>query len=619
MGQVPYARELTRLDGKVFFLSGLDVWASDGTDANTGVFYHSASDSATSLTRWGDRLYFALLGFDNNQNNVQIWKSDGGSGTALVKKILPDSLPNEYPRFAPAGTRLFFTLTGSQAGDLWVSDGTDAGTVPVTLPGQTATLFAPGSLLGVGSRLFFTAHGSTELWTSDGTPAGTVKLGTFRILQEGLSLAALGGGLLFAADDGVHGLEPWTTDGTAAGTHLVADVFSGAFGSSPYFLTPLLGRVYFSADDGVHGQELWVSDGTAAGTRLVADLLPGSGSSLPSNLVAIGHLLFFAATDGVHSVEPWQSDGTAAGTKMIQDIAPGDLPSNPFGFTASGPYLYFGANDGTHGSELWALPRAGLGGFLTATMTVSGNTFEAGTITYTLVVTNAGAGPQEDNPGTEVSDVLPLGVTLLSATAGSGTVSVDLGQNRIDWNGGLDPGATVTITIQARVDALLGASESNQATLAFDADGDGTNESSGLSDDPAQPGASDPTTFSVATGPLAFYSLAPCRVADTRGVNPLVSGTPRTFTTGGVCGIPQSARALAVNLTVVNPTAAGFLTVYPTGTAAPLASTLNFSRAQTRTNNAILPLASLGRFDAKAGLPGGGQLDLVVDVVGYFQ
>src|SRR6058998_1999320 len=47
--------------------------------------------------------------------------------------------------------------------------------------------------------------------------------------------------------------------------------------------------------------------------------------------------------------------------------------------------------------------------------------------------------------------------------------------------------------------AAAGTTVSNQATIAFDADGDGTNESSRLSDDPTQPGSSDPTTFTVAS------------------------------------------------------------------------------------------------------------------------
>jgi hypothetical protein len=105
---------------------------------------------------------------------------------------------------------------------------------------------------------------------------------------------------------------------------------------------------------------------------------------------------------------------------------------------------------------------------------------------------------------------------------------------------------------------------------------------------------------------------------DTRGGTPLAAGAARTIALAGTCGVPAGARAIAGNFTVVNPTAPGFLTVFPTGIPTPPASTLNFSRGQTRTNNAVFALSG-GKLDAKAGLLGGGQLDLVLDVVGYFQ
>jgi uncharacterized repeat protein (TIGR01451 family) len=620
-GNQTLGHQVARLGGNAYYDGPSNqVWRSDGTAAGTAVFWNGGG------SRWisgfavaGTELYFTSTVF----NDIQLWKSDGTPGGTSQVRDIPSPGPISAPPRVYAAGNLVFLPTGSPAGDLWVSDGTDAGTGPVTLPGQTASFFSPTLFTPAGNRLFFAGHG-TELWVSDGTGAGTALLHTFSSLA-GAAVAA-GSRLFFLADDGVHGSELWTSDGTAAGTHLVADIFPGAIGAFPrsigvlpYPMAVLFGRVYFAADDGVHGQELWASDGTAAGTQLVADLLPGAGSSLPSHLVAIGHLLFFAATDGDHSVEPWRSDGTAAGTKMIQDVAPGALPSSPDGFAAAGPYLYFAANDGTHGYEPWALPRASLGGFLTATLTVAGQTQEGGTVTYTLTVTNIGAGPVLDNLGDEVADVLPASFTLLSATAGSGAVTLDLPGNRVAWNGALDPGASVTITIQARVGAgTFGTPLANQATLAFDADGNGSNESSGVSDDPGRPGAADATTFSPATAALGFYILPPCRAVDTRGGTPLAGGAARTVALAGTCGIPAGARAIAGNFTVVNPTAPGFLTVFPTGTPAPLASTLNFSRGQTRTNNAVFALSG-GKLDAKAGLLGGGQADLVLDVVGYFQ
>jgi uncharacterized repeat protein (TIGR01451 family) len=611
--------QFVRFGANAYYTDFQKLWQSDGTAAGTQVLWTGANPFLTDPVPVGDRLFWSAALFGSN-DDVQLWKTDGTpAGTTLVRDL---AVPGGG-LIAALGNRLFWTPI-TAAGDLWVSDGSTAGTVPVTLPGQTASFFQPTRLTPAGGLMFFIAHG-TQLWASDGTGAGTVQLGQFSSLAG--TLVAAGSRLFFLADDGVHGSELWTSDGSAAGTHLVADLFPGPLGSFPasvgvfpYPIAALFGRVYFNADDGVHGRELWVSDGTAAGTHLLKDILPGAGSSLPDHLTTIGHLIFFSATDGVHSVELWQSDGTAAGTKMVKDIAPGDLPSNPEGFAASGAYIFFAANDATHGLEPWALPRAGLGGFLTATLTVAGQTEEGGTVTYTLTVTNAGAGPSLDNPGDEVADVLPAGLTLLSATAGSGTVTTDLPGNRVAWNGSLDPGASATITLQAQVGAgTFGTPLANQATLAFDADGDGSNESSGVSDDPARPGAADSTSFSPATAALGFYTVPPCRAVDTRGNSPLAPGTPRTFTVGGVCGIPTSARAVAANVTVVNPSRAGHLVVYPTGIPVPPASTLNFSGGQTRTNNVILSLGSFGSFDARASLASAGQLDLLLDVVGYYQ
>ncbi|HTQ79135.1 MAG TPA: PQQ-dependent sugar dehydrogenase [Thermoanaerobaculia bacterium] len=117
---------------------------------------------------------------------------------------------------------------------------------------------------------------------------------------------------------------------------------------------------------------------------------------------------------------------------------------------------------------------------------------------------------------------------------------------------------------------------------------------------------------------LFFYTLAPCRAFDSRGGSPLASGSPRTVTLAGTCGIPAAAQAVAVNLTVVGPSGSGYLTLYPTGQDPPLASLQNFVPGQTRTNNAILLLGE-GKADAMTVLTGNGNAHLVVDVVGYFQ
>jgi uncharacterized repeat protein (TIGR01451 family) len=103
--------------------------------------------------------------------------------------------------------------------------------------------------------------------------------------------------------------------------------------------------------------------------------------------------------------------------------------------------------------------------------------FDAGSVvTYTVVLENFGPGPQPDNPGDEFTDVLPTGLTLLGAEATSGEAMAFVGTNTVTWNGSIPAGGSVTITISARVDAGNGASIANSGTIAFDADGDGNNE-----------------------------------------------------------------------------------------------------------------------------------------------
>ncbi|MFD0571756.1 N-acetylmuramoyl-L-alanine amidase [Kitasatospora gansuensis] len=67
-------------------------------------------------------------------------------------------------------------------------------------------------------------------------------------------------------------------------------------------------------------------------------------------------------------------------------------------------------------------------------------------------------------------------------------------------------------------------------------------------------------------------------------------------------------------MTVTNPSAPGFLTVYPYGTDRPLASNLNWVTGQTIPNQVIVPIKN-GKISLYNG--GGGDADFVVDVLGY--
>jgi len=123
----------------------------------------------------------------------------------------------------------------------------------------------------------------------------------------------------------------------------------------------------------------------------------------------------------------------------------------------------------------------------------------------------------------------------------------------------------------------------------------------------------------------SFFTLTPCRVLDTRNPNGPLGGpalgaaAQRTFTAVGTCGIPSGTVALATNVTIVSPTAAGSLTNYP-GNAFPLGtSVINFAAGNVRANNAILELATDGTGTFGILNSAAGTTNVVVDAVGYFK
>ena len=125
--------------------------------------------------------------------------------------------------------------------------------------------------------------------------------------------------------------------------------------------------------------------------------------------------------------------------------------------------------------------------------------------------------------------------------------------------------------------------------------------------------------------PADFYTVTPCRVLDTRnpegplGGPALVGGATRSFAIAGSCGVPVDATAVAVNVTVIQPAAPGYLTLFPSGLTPPVVATITFSAGQILSNNAILGLTGAvpGSLDVLSQLAGGSHFAL--DVTGYFQ
>ena len=158
--------------------------------------------------------------------------------------------------------------------------------------------------------MYFTATSSlqgNELWITDGTGAGTVMVKDIKTGIGGSNpgnFINLNGTLYFTADDGINGAELWKSDGTGTGTVMVKDIYTGQYGSMIQHLTNLNGVLYFNAADDTNGRELWMTDGTEAGTVMVKDIRTGGStqSGSPGPITVYNGLMYFSAGEatGVH-------------------------------------------------------------------------------------------------------------------------------------------------------------------------------------------------------------------------------------------------------------------------------------------------------------------------------
>jgi ELWxxDGT repeat protein len=342
--------------GEAFETPGL--WTSDGTAQGTRPLLEDATPACSMQALLGDRLFLIRRAGFRDLLDGELWVSDGSpAGTRLVAAGVGPS--NCFlAGMAALGSAVYWV---GRDGDLFRSDGTPAGTFRVMDTPFEVEEGAPGhgQIAATASAVYYTlTRGSTtELWVSDGTESGT----RFLTLadQQGSRmfhfLTPLGDQMVFSAWKPVVGVEPWISDGTPSGTRMLRDIRPGLANSWPYWFQRAEDKVFFGANDGLTGDELWVTDGTSEGTRLVKDLRPGLPSSIASPLRAYQGRMIFSAGANETGEELYLSDGTAEGTVALTDLAPGAPSSHPSWTLLRGSQLIFAARDGTVGNELWQL------------------------------------------------------------------------------------------------------------------------------------------------------------------------------------------------------------------------------------------------------------------------
>jgi ELWxxDGT repeat protein len=305
VSDVPMISNLYAAGDLVYFIAddvtGRSLWRTDGTDAGTfhlytlepGRQWQSPPIVRYSLFARQGVLYVSWNGITDNHpftfrppvSGYELIRSDGTvPGTYLLKDICPGTCPGgggyvsanigwETSPFGPAvlGDRTFFI---GRSGQLWSTDGTNAGTEPATPPlGNTP--WQQAELLAANDRLYFLRAGGEggRLWSTDGTPNGLKLLApdaaggnSFVFGTQGPVLATLNGGIFFASRGLSTGEELWRHNGATPGDGvLLRDIQPGKVGSFPRVVASAGGLLYFTADNR-HGHELWRTDGTTAGT-----------------------------------------------------------------------------------------------------------------------------------------------------------------------------------------------------------------------------------------------------------------------------------------------------------------------------------------------------------------
>ena len=232
-----FPKDFQRVGSFVFFTASMasganELWRTDGTEAGTqSVLQLSTTPSPYPrlIGAAGNRIYLGMLGFEDQLMRLYTLTVDGAGG---AQRTLVKELPNPYASQGEAAPYVTQSVAVTQ--------------------GKVYFGYAIGSP-GPAPR-------DVQLWVSDGTAAGTRQL--MRPLSTSdefeSSIVTVDERVIFCGSGPNAGLEPWVTNGTVAGTRQLQDVRPGTDGSVPRSFTRVGNKVFFVAHDGTHGNDLWV-------------------------------------------------------------------------------------------------------------------------------------------------------------------------------------------------------------------------------------------------------------------------------------------------------------------------------------------------------------------------
>ncbi len=267
-----------------------------------------------------------------------------GQTVRLVADLAPGGGSSNPRELAPLPNGVVFVAEDGQHTNLYFSDGTAGGTI--VLLANLSSDPPVHQLTASGGRVYFVEtkfQYRQDLWVTDGTAAGTTiprpltdQWGSYFMGP----LFAFQGGVVFSPYFGPYGATVWFSDGTNSGTHGL--VSTGNDSQFPHDFCEHRGAAYFGMrTDTYVGDELCRA--TTAGGSLFRDGDFNGPGVAPSGLASAGEFLYFAARGPKVGREIWRSDGTPEGTIPFIDVEPGSESSDPRELVGIGPRLWFAA------------------------------------------------------------------------------------------------------------------------------------------------------------------------------------------------------------------------------------------------------------------------------------
>jgi hypothetical protein len=354
-------------NGKVAFVANendtdYNIYITDGTTLGTQLVV-SSSTYISGIETINSGLYFTR-------------EKEAALGSELMKIDLTTSAVTNVKDFGyfyyisdiskVDNTKLVFMATDDtdlNKYKLYSSDGTNAGTAPISFIYDGSGVSQQTVMTQVGNKVYFFYKESgsdccNHLYVTDGTTSGTTKLKEFNtvfLYDYEKSRSALHYSTKFyfmAVDNGANVNNDkvlWVSDGTTIGTiplHLPADY------TNPKFLTPFNSKVYFVAYDiNSYNYKLYSTDGTATGTTFVSTT-NNATTLYPYEIVSGGTYLYLAADNNTQGAELFRYDGINEECGLAEGVT-GSNSADPKSLYVNGTDLYLTAYTDATGRELF--------------------------------------------------------------------------------------------------------------------------------------------------------------------------------------------------------------------------------------------------------------------------